>query len=101
MSGNKSVTISVHDDYIDAVTDLVAAYSETVRLGRFRPAADVGSPSTFPVLDPTLIEAVKQATIVITAGSASVDFLVKLRGLIALAHGKIRAQDDKSKKPIE
>jgi len=97
MSGNQIITISVPENSIDAVKNLAGDYPEAVTLGRFRPMTDLGAPSTFPVIDPTVIEFFQQVTIVVVTGTATVEFLKKLHELVASVRGKITTQDDKSK----
>ena len=100
MTDGQTITINVSEEFIGQVEALVKSHAEAVRMGQFREADALGSPSTFPLLSPHEIEALKQATIILGTGSAAVNFLAKLQALIAASKGKVSARDDKTKKPV-
>jgi hypothetical protein len=101
MSESQVITINVHEDYVAEVTTLAADAQGAVRLGKFRAAQPLGPPSTFPILDPNIIEAIKQATIILSTGTAALTFLTKLRALISSSNGKVSARDDRSNDAIK
>jgi hypothetical protein len=107
MSENQSITSIYNNNppqgLRSEIADLAAAYPGTVRLGRFPPLVDLGAPSTFPTLDPSLIDLFKQVTVIITTASASLDFYRKLREIISKSPGKslLRMTSRKSRSSSE
>src|SRR5271163_3314706 len=51
------------------------------------------SVSTFPTLDPTVVEALKEAILVVTLGAKGTQFISALIDLVNKAEGKVRAID--------
>jgi hypothetical protein len=56
--------------------------------------------STFPTLDPTVVEAIKEAILVVTLGIKGTQFISALTDLVNKAGGRVKAIDRSTNNPI-
>lgn len=95
----------------DRVIDIKSAPEYEVRLrnlaeengvliSKFQSADSATPTSNFPNLDPETVEMIKNATVIIEAGAASLAFLKGLVDLIRVSNGRVDAIDRITKRSL-
>jgi len=87
----KIIDITATPELAAEITQL--AESCGVKISRFGAVNSASPVSNFPNLDPTVVTAFQQATVILGTGTAAVKFVSALIELIRSARGKAQAVD--------
>lgn len=101
MADEQVFTVVATDEVIAAVQKLANSAGEDVLIGDPMPTTAISQAAEYPHIDPSLLEFLQQATIVIKAGTAGVLFITALRDLLAKKEGGKLIEDNTEKLEAE
>jgi hypothetical protein len=92
------IDIIASPELVEEISDLAIKHS--IEITKFESMAGIAPVSAFPNLDPTVVEAFRQAAIIISAGTYSLGFIKAFKDLIGRNEGKVKATNRRTRKPI-